>query len=780
MRGIGRSERLLAVLFFAIWLPAFALSVDSVWRHVSYASVLVKAGDGPSSHPVVTGFVSGLRGQESGLRVGDALLSVNGNDLAGAGPYTFKNLVSRGHGRDAKCAVTYSRDGAQGEASFIAGSYAMYWPRLLASLVFASAVLFLLLRVPSSEMVRAFALTYACAALFFACTFGGSVVGPGWGLAVHLLSLGVGAPLALRATLLFPDGRRPQGTLANVGPWFFALLAPLDVSRFFGFPFPAKIGAVACGLLLVVYVAICVGALQRAYHRADPVGRRRIKWFLVGVYWAVVPPVLAGVLAGFDARFAPVLVIGAASLALIPLFLILSITRYDLFDVDQVLSATASYTVLLVMVLAATIAWVPRLSTALALQTGVDAGTLELVLAGLMAAVIVPSHRLLHMRIDRIFFVERYALERGITDLVRDLSSCSSPEELTRTAGERLDRLLRPESCVIYTLAGDTFAPAFVRGRDIPPAFEARGPLVAALAEHAAPLAGREPFERAVLETLGVPMVVPVRRGLDLAAFVCLGPKLSGDLFTPTDRNLLSMVIEKVSGELQRFDTQQMLEASRRMQEKLRRYVPGALADRLDRDASLDVGECEVSVLFVDLRGYSLIAEAASPAQAFGTLSRYTEAVSSVVQAHGGTVVEFNGDGMMAVFGAPEPLPDKERAAAQAGEAIVATVRSLDMPRMDGQAEPLSVGVGIATGPAYVGSIRAVDRLIWTAIGDTTNLAARLQMLTRDLDAAMVIDAATWRAAGERARVYHKQEQAQVRGRLAPQDLYVLPLAAIA
>ncbi len=266
-------------------------------------------------------------------------------------------------------------------------------------------------------------------------------------------------------------------------------------------------------------------------------------------------------------------------------------------------------------------------------------------------------------------------------------------------------------------------------------------------------------------------MVVPVRRGTDLVAFVCLGPKASGDDYTASDRTLLAVVAEKFSTELERFDREQMLAASRRMQEALRRYVPGSLAERLDHGGSLEVGECEVSVLFVDLRGYSRYAAGVSAEETFGTVSRYTEAVSAIVRRHGGTVVEFNGDGMMAVFGAPEPLPEKERAAQAAGEAIVGAVGAIAT-----SGDALSVGVGIATGPAFVGSIRAVDRLIWTAIGDTTNRAARLQTLTRELGAAMVIDAATWRAAGDRARSFEKRPRVELRGRPEPEDLYVLPL----
>lgn len=579
MRRAGDLDRGLGLLFLILWLPAFVLSAHSAWKHVAYAPVLVRAGQG-TAYPVVTGFVPGLAGRESGLEVGDALLSVNGIDLAGAGPYTWKTAVCHTHGPGARLEVVHLHDGERRTAILVPGSYAMYWPRLLASLIFAGSVLYLLRRVRSSSMVRTFAATYACAALFFACTFGGDQVSPLWGLAVHVLSLGFGLPLALRATLLFPDGRRPKGAWARAGPWVFSAVAPLDVSRFYDVPFSSEVGAAAGGVLLLVYLAVCIAVLTRAYRRADGVGRRRIKWFLVGVYWAVVPLLLASALAAFDARFAHVLALGAASLALIPIFLVISITRYDLFDVDRVLSASASYTVLLVLLLAAMIAGVPRLAGPLARSLDLDPGVTELGLAAAVAGLVLPAHRFIHRGIDRILFVERYALEQGIAALVRELSTCASPEALTRLAGDSLERLIRPQSCVIYLRAAGAYDPAFVRGCAVPPGFDTRSPLVAALREHGAPLAGDElargvaavplePFERAALETLGVPMVLPVRRGGDLAAFICLGPKLSGDLYTPTDRNLLSFVAEKISGELQRFDQEQMLEASRRMQERL-------------------------------------------------------------------------------------------------------------------------------------------------------------------------------------------------------------------
>jgi len=89
-------------------------------------------------------------------------------------------------------------------------------------------------------------------------------------------------------------------------------------------------------------------------------------------------------------------------------------------------------------------------------------------------------------------------------------------------------------------------------------------------------------------------------------------------------------------------------------------------------------------------------------------------------------------------------------------------------------ATPLSVGVGIATGSAFVGNIQAADRMIWSAIGNTTNLAARLQSLTRDLDAALVIDRETWERARAAAADFEKRSEVSIRGRRDAQDVYAL------
>lgn len=226
-----------------------------------------------------------------------------------------------------------------------------------------------------------------------------------------------------------------------------------------------------------------------------------------------------------------------------------------------------------------------------------------------------------------------------------------------------------------------------------------------------------------------------------------------------------------VSTQLDRLEDAEIARDARAMQQELRRFVPGAVARELEAGADLEPRERAVSVLFVDLRGYTAYSESRRAREIFSTVNRYTTTVSAIVDKLGGSVVEFNGDGMMAVFGAPAALADKERAAVAAGREMVAEVQGLGGPEGG-----VSVGVGIATGSAFVGTVQSVDRLIWAALGNTTNLAARLQGLTRELNAAIVIDLATWRGAGEAAADFARRESVPIRGRSHTEDLYVLPL----
>jgi len=215
-----------------------------------------------------------------------------------------------------------------------------------------------------------------------------------------------------------------------------------------------------------------------------------------------------------------------------------------------------------------------------------------------------------------------------------------------------------------------------------------------------------------------------------------------------------------------------------RAQHALRRHVPDAVARHILSGDNPTGGKRDVSVLFVDLRDYTSRVENSTPEQIHALLSRYTLAVSAIIRQYGGTVVEFGGDGMMAVFGAPDPLADKERASVEAARAIVDTVGALVGTKGGGQAGRIEVGIGVASGPAFTGIIPAADRLVWSAVGNTTNLASRLQALTRELSVSIAIDETTWDKVERVDAEFEQHLGVAIRGRQQGETVYTLSAAA--
>ena len=174
-----------------------------------------------------------------------------------------------------------------------------------------------------------------------------------------------------------------------------------------------------------------------------------------------------------------------------------------------------------------------------------------------------------------------------------------------------------------------------------------------------------------MLDTLGTEVLIPTWRGETLVAFTCLGRKRSRDIYTPAELALLAAVATANTEVLQRLGDAELLEQSRAMQARVRRYVPDTVAKRLESGRELPPAKREVTILFLDLRGYTTDAEKREVEDVFSTVNELTERVSRIVLERGGSVVDINGDGMMAVFGAPEPLAEKERRAVEAAREIV-------------------------------------------------------------------------------------------------------------
>jgi adenylate cyclase len=163
--------------------------------------------------------------------------------------------------------------------------------------------------------------------------------------------------------------------------------------------------------------------------------------------------------------------------------------------------------------------------------------------------------------------------------------------------------------------------------------------------------------------------------------------------------------------------------------ETLSRLLPGGLAEKLRREGRR-IGETEtlqVTVLMSDIRGYSTIAEHADPSVLAGQLNEHRAEMNRAILDVGGTVMQFVGDAVMAVFGAPLPLEDHAGRALTAAYAMHAGQAEVNDRWAAQGRPPFELGIGLSTGEVAAALLGSEERLEYTMVGDTVNLAQRLQ-----------------------------------------------------
>lgn len=161
------------------------------------------------------------------------------------------------------------------------------------------------------------------------------------------------------------------------------------------------------------------------------------------------------------------------------------------------------------------------------------------------------------------------------------------------------------------------------------------------------------------------------------------------------------------------------------------RQVAGLILDDPDKYISTLKGQRKtITVLFADIRGFTRIAEALGPEQVVAMLNVYLTYMTDVVFRHEGTLDKFLGDGLMAIFGAPVEQPNSTLNAVRAALDMRERLRKFNLAREIGGEEPVLVGIGINYGDAIVGNIGSRERMDYSVIGDTVNIAQRIQTFT--------------------------------------------------
>jgi len=247
----------------------------------------------------------------------------------------------------------------------------------------------------------------------------------------------------------------------------------------------------------------------------------------------------------------------------------------------------------------------------------------------------------------------------------------------------------------------------------------------------------------------------------------------------PVDLSDLEITVRKALTNIAKareMDRRRM--AAERARNNLSRYFSPNIVELLAaQDEPLGAGRREtVAVLFADIVAFTRMAEVMAPEDVLALLREFHARMTAQIFASGGTVDQYMGDGIFAVFGAPAASPDDAANALNCAEMMLNALQRWNDER-EREGDPrLDIGIGLNYGPVVLGDVGSEHSMSFTAIGDTVNTAARLQVLTRALQTPLVVGDAVVQAikalspeiAAERTRKLEDQGEHNLRGRASP------------
>ncbi len=208
------------------------------------------------------------------------------------------------------------------------------------------------------------------------------------------------------------------------------------------------------------------------------------------------------------------------------------------------------------------------------------------------------------------------------------------------------------------------------------------------------------------------------------------------------------------------------------LKELVRRFATPEVAQDLQKSGfSLGGKRVDATVMFSDIRGFTPLVESQSPEETIDLLNTYYTLMFDAINEHDGVVNQMIGDGLMAIFGAPLPLTDHCASAVRAALEMIELVEMFNVERAADGKPSIAIGIGIASGDMVAGYAGTSKRATYTCIGDTVNLAARLETHTKVAQRAILIDDTTRAKLGAEFNV-EALGPVQLKGKSATVDVF--------
>jgi class 3 adenylate cyclase len=289
--------------------------------------------------------------------------------------------------------------------------------------------------------------------------------------------------------------------------------------------------------------------------------------------------------------------------------------------------------------------------------------------------------------------------------------------------------------------------------------------------------AEKDVYEKA-FNQLGATLVVPLIYEDQLSGLIALGRKKSGKFYCGEDVNLLNIIANQGAVAIKNAAMlEEIIEKERlkiKIMDSFGKYVTREVRDHiLEGRIPLDGETKDVTVLFADLRGFTTLAESTTPKEVVKIINGYFSEMAEAIGQNHGLVLQFAGDEIEAVFGAPLPLENHPTHAVRAAIAMRKRLVSVNEKLQQKGYDPLRHGIGLHTGNVVAANIGSDDRLSYALVGDTVNVASRIQGLNKEYGTDILVSATTVERLANKMN-FEKLPAKVVKGKKKPVKIFKL------
>jgi len=567
--------------------------------------------------------------------------------------------------------------------------------------------------------------------------------------------------VVLHLSMLFPEkaGFLEKHPRMQIIPYIISAVLFFPLELLYPRPFFARVYEIVLFYTIIGVMALIASLLYAYLKKSSVLARQRAKVVLVGAVLALPLPATAPFLAFLGETLGKIKIatnFSSIPTIIFPASIAYAIAKHNLFDVDVYIKRAVGYGFMTALVGATyiSIQMIIRPAVLHPMFGEFSENIHPILFAILVVFFFNPINQRVQKVVDKLFYREKINYKEtvisvsnaltsvlNLTEVVKRIISTVRKEMFIDTAGVILLEPLKKE-CQTFFI-GDSSDKGKDDLKDVCIPYD--DPLISLLSNEKKLITAydvsEDPQYRGVKEScgkrfseMGASIVVPFIYQNEVKGALVLGYKKSGHFYTKEDIDLLSTLASHGAVAIENARLAEQMKKQETVRTNLARYLSPQIVDQIiTNDVQVNLGGDRkvVTILFSDIRNYTTITETRQPDQLVQILNEYFTEMASIIFENQGSLDKYIGDAIIAVFGSLITLENSANNAVNASIQMMKQMSVTNEKWMNKYGFSMDIGIGINTGKVFLGNIGSPERMEFTVIGDTVNIASRFSELAK-------------------------------------------------